>query len=85
MKRTILVEGREYGPADVSGLRGRNDALDDLADFLDEWFSESPTVQVQTSGSTGVPKVMQVEKVRMEASARPSKIQMVISMFKRDC
>ena len=70
MKKTILVEGREYGPADVSGLRGRNDALDDLADFLDEWFSESPTVQVQTSGSTGVPKVMQVEKARMEASAR---------------
>ena len=70
MKRTILVEGREYDPADVSGLRGRNDALDDLADFLDEWFSESPTVQVQTSGSTGVPKVMQVEKARMEASAR---------------
>ena len=27
-------------------------------------------VQVQTSGSTGVPKVMQVEKARMEASAR---------------
>ena len=70
MKKTILVEGREYGPAEVGELRGRNDALDDLADFLDEWFSESPTVQVQTSGSTGVPKVMQVEKARMEASAR---------------
>ena len=70
MKKTILVEGREYGPAEVCELRGRSVALDDLADFLDEWFSESPTVQVQTSGSTGVPKVMQVEKVRMEASAR---------------
>ena len=70
MKRTILVEGREYGPAEVCELRGRSVALDELADFLDEWFSESPTVQVQTSGSTGVPKVMQVEKVRMEASAR---------------
>ena len=70
MKKTILVEGREYGPAEVGELRGRSAALDDLADFLDEWFSESPTVQVQTSGSTGVPKVMQVEKVRMEASAR---------------
>ena len=70
MKKMILVEGREYGPAEVCELRGRNAALDDLADFLDEWFSESPTVQVQTSGSTGVPKVMQVEKARMEASAR---------------
>ena len=70
MKKTILVEGREYGPAEVCELRGRSAALDDLADFLDEWFSESPTMQVQTSGSTGAPKVMHVEKARMEASAR---------------
>ena len=70
MQKKILVEGRAYGPAEVIELRGRNAALDDLADFLDEWFSESPTVQVQTSGSTGVPKVMHVEKKRMEASAR---------------
>ena len=70
MLKKILVEGRAYSPAEVIGLRGRSAALDDLADFLDEWFSESPTVQVQTSGSTGVPKVMHVEKKRMEASAR---------------
>ena len=68
--KKIRIEGKDYGPAEVSSLRGRSAALDDLADFLDEWFSESPTVQVQTSGSTGVPKVMQVEKARMEASAR---------------
>lgn len=70
MEKKICVEGRVYAPVDVDSLRGRSAALDELADFLDEWFSESPTVQVQTSGSTGVPKVMQVEKVRMEASAR---------------
>ncbi len=70
MEKKILIEGRDCGPADVASLRGRSAAMDDLADFLDEWFSESPTVQVQTSGSTGVPKVMQVEKARMEASAR---------------
>ena len=68
--KKIRIEGRDYSPEAVSTLRGRNAALDDLADFLDEWFSESPTVQVQTSGSTGAPKVMQVEKARMEASAR---------------
>jgi len=68
--KKIRIEGRDYCPADVASLRGRTEALDDLADFLDEWFSESPSVQVQTSGSTGVPKVMQVEKARMEASAR---------------
>lgn len=70
MVAKIRVEGREYGPADIALLRGRDAAMDDLADFLEEWFSESPTVQVQTSGSTGAPKVMRVEKARMEASAR---------------
>lgn len=38
--------------------------------FLAEWHNESPTVLVHTSGSTGEPKPMWVEKRRMEASAR---------------
>ena len=38
--------------------------------FLEEWNNASPYVHVQTSGSTGAPKPMQVEKQRMLASAR---------------
>ena len=41
-----------------------------VEEFLKEWHSESPTVLVHTSGSTGQPKPMLVEKRRMEASAR---------------
>ena len=41
-----------------------------LEDFLAEWHSDSPYVRVQTSGSTGVPKSMLVEKRRMLNSAR---------------
>lgn len=41
-----------------------------LAEFLDEWHSDSPTLTVHTSGSTGRPKAIQVEKSRMQASAR---------------
>lgn len=37
--------------------------------FLKEWFDDSPLITVHTSGSTGVPKSMQVEKDRMQASA----------------
>lgn len=37
--------------------------------FLEEWQSGSRTVQVQTSGSTGAPKVFDVEKERMLNSA----------------
>ena len=42
----------------------------DLKEFLAEWHNDSPTVLVHTSGSTGEPKPMWVEKRRMEASAR---------------
>ena len=41
-----------------------------LEDFLAEWRNESPYVEVKTSGSTGEPKRMLVEKQRMKASAR---------------
>ena len=37
---------------------------------MKEWHNDSPTVLVHTSGSTGEPKPMRVEKRRMEASAR---------------
>lgn len=37
--------------------------------FLTEWFSDSETVKVQTSGSTGVPKVFDIEKKKMISSA----------------
>lgn len=37
--------------------------------FLEEWFSESETVKVQTSGSTGIPKIFDIEKKKMINSA----------------
>ena len=42
----------------------------DLQQFLTEWHNDSPTLLVHTSGSTGEPKPMWVEKRRMESSAR---------------
>lgn len=41
-----------------------------LEEFLQEWNSDCPYVEVKTSGSTGEPKLMLVEKRRMLASAR---------------
>ena len=41
-----------------------------VEDFLSQWHNESHLIEVQTSGSTGIPKRMMVEKRRMEASAR---------------
>ena len=39
-------------------------------EFIKQWRDASPTIEVHTSGSTGDPKVMRVEKRRMLASAR---------------
>ena len=40
-----------------------------LNEFLAEWHDDSPWLTVHTSGSTGVPKLMRVEKARMRQSA----------------
>ena len=39
-----------------------------LEEFLSEWNNDSPFIEVKTSGSTGEPKRMLVEKRRMLAS-----------------
>ena len=41
----------------------------DIEKFKERWLDPSPTMTVQTSGSTGVPKQMEVGKVNMWASA----------------
>lgn len=41
-----------------------------LDDFLNEWYDDNPRLLVHTSGSTGNPQPLWVEKHRMEASAR---------------
>lgn len=39
-------------------------------EFLQEWNDFNPSIELKTSGSTGIPKKIMVEKARMLASAR---------------
>ena len=41
----------------------------EVLDFIKLWFSEEKFVSVKTSGSTGNPKVIKVEKEKMRNSA----------------
>jgi O-succinylbenzoic acid--CoA ligase len=43
--------------------------LNDIGFFLESWFSESSYIIVQTSGSTGAPKKIKLDKVQMTNSA----------------
>lgn len=38
--------------------------------FLEEWLSHTEKVKIQTSGSTGIPKIFEIEKSRMLSSAK---------------
>ena len=40
-----------------------------IGEFLLDWIDDSPTISVQTSGSTGAPKTIVLKKVQMQNSA----------------
>ena len=73
-EQTITLGGRLYKPGVFAGEMlpefSQGAFLEGLFFFLQEWFSESPYVKVKTSGSTGAPKEMLVEKERVMRSAQ---------------
>ncbi|MDU1892221.1 MAG: AMP-binding protein [Dysgonomonas sp.] len=71
----ITIEGGAYTPdmfmgKGIPAFAQRSDFHYSLYLFLKDWFSQSPFLKVHTSGSTGAPKEMLVEKKRMMESAR---------------
>jgi O-succinylbenzoic acid--CoA ligase len=54
----------------IESLFPENEFEEKVISFLQDWFSDSETVSVQTSGSTGIPKVFEIEKKRMLNSAK---------------
>lgn len=59
----------DFNNLNINNLSFQTDFEQKTKNFLDEWFSEGNTVKVQTSGSTGVPKVFEIEKNKMVNSA----------------
>ena len=55
---------------DIKNILPRTEFEKKVLQFLQEWFSDSETVSVQTSGSTGIPKVFEIEKKRMLSSSK---------------
>lgn len=73
-QQTIRIEGVCYNEVEVKEWRRKRTSDDagarqELEAFLTEWFDTKDTLLVHTSGSTGAPKPMRVEKARMMASA----------------
>jgi O-succinylbenzoic acid--CoA ligase len=60
----------DFNNLEINNLHPKTDFEKKVIFFLKEWFSESKTVKVQTSGSTGIPKIIEVEKEKMLNSAK---------------
>lgn len=54
----------------LKSLSPQTEFEEKVISFLQEWYSASPKVSVQTSGSTGIPKIFEIEKSRMLNSAK---------------
>ena len=65
----ISIDGCAITPANLPMQRRAGALSPELADFLSEWWGDSPTMALQTSGSTGAPKRMQATRAAMAASA----------------
>lgn len=73
MQASLHINGQLVTPATLAAWRqGRTGIEAETADFLAEWWSDSPTVALHSSGSTGQPKRFEAPKEFLAASARAS-------------
>lgn len=72
-KQTILIEGITYFQNEIVQLfhthQEDKSFQGNVFHFLMEWFNDAMTIDVHTSGSTGEPKLLKIEKHRMMESA----------------
>ncbi len=70
--RQMIVHPHRADAATRAQWHHRGGLLGEMADFLDEWDSPCPTMALQTSGSTGEPRLLHASKEAMRASAAMS-------------
>ncbi|MCX8532725.1 AMP-binding protein [Chryseobacterium luquanense] len=59
----------EFNNLEINNLHPKSEFEKKVFFFVEEWLSDSKTVKVQTSGSTGAPKIFEIEKEKMLNSA----------------
>jgi len=75
ISKSLSLNGVWYDEAALRKLiAGKEENYDELKEklfsFLQEWLNENVQITLKTSGSTGPPKLMRIEKQRMLKSAR---------------
>ena len=72
-EQTITIQKKKYTSYEILKDNFPDEFVDsfgrEIAVFLQEWFGKEETVQLQTSGSTGIPKIITARKSAMIHSA----------------
>lgn len=58
-----------FNNLEINNLQPQTEFEKKVFFFIEEWLSDSKMVKVQTSGSTGIPKIFEIEKKKMLNSA----------------
>lgn len=68
---TLVINGEQLHLNDLSAWRRQHpdSEMQQLADFLEEWYGSAPYIRLHTSGSTGTPKDILAERQHLRASA----------------
>ena len=69
-KSSIILDNQTYSVADFLNLENLATWLADVQEVLRFWLSEEDALNVQTSGSTSAPKLIQLPRTLLEHSAR---------------
>ena len=72
MSFKLILEGKTYLKKDIlesNSSKFKEEYMRDIISFLNEWWSTSKIIIAQTSGSTGIPKKIELEKSSMLVSA----------------
>jgi o-succinylbenzoate---CoA ligase len=76
----IIIQGVTYHSDNlrelftVFGGDKNNGWLEDIVAFLTEWFADTTHIDVQSSGSTGIPKTIALSKYAMVQSAKATQV-----------
>ena len=67
--QNIILNGKHFKPNELKINSSIPLWEKDIYNFIDEWLDENSTIQAQTSGTTGTPKIILLQKQKMIASA----------------
>lgn len=67
----LIINGKPLKGASILAFCQKSEAenIQELGRFMAEWMDTKSTIKIKTSGSTGIPKEIQIEKSKMLESA----------------